>query len=61
MQEQLKLSPEPSLADLVPSQFRGQYCYLTTCSGCNQPSASSATSWPFYELELNVLAQRTQV
>ena len=61
LEEQLKLSPEPSLAALVPSQFRGQYCYLTTCSGCNQPSASSATSWPFYELELNVLAQRTQV
>ena len=60
LEEQLKLSPEPSLAALVPAQFRGQYCYLTTCSVCKQPSASSATNWPFYELALNVLAQRTQ-
>ena len=60
LEEQLKLSADPSLSTLVPSQFQGQYRYLTICSGCNQPSASSATNWPFYELTLNVIAQRTQ-
>ena len=60
LEEQLKLSPDASLSTLVPSQFQGQYRYLTICSGCNQPSASSATNWPFYELTLNVIVQRTQ-
>ena len=60
LEDQLALSPEPSVVDLVPALFRGKYCCVTTCSACEQPSASSATKIVFYELPLNVLAQRTQ-
>jgi len=36
LEEQLRLSPRRGLAALVPEQFRGQYRYLTHCSGCGQ-------------------------
>ena len=47
LEEQLALSPDPLLRDLVPSRFRGEFCYSTVCSGCQRPSASSATKYPF--------------
>ena len=54
LEEQLKLSPEPSLQTLVQDHFGGLFCYHTQCSACHRPSDSSSTCYPFYELELNV-------
>jgi ubiquitin carboxyl-terminal hydrolase 48 len=54
LEEQLKLSPEPSIQTLVQDHFGGLFCYHTQCSACHRPSDSSSTCYPFYELELNV-------
>eukprot|EP00966_Prymnesium_polylepis_P204040 4726469-Prymnesium_polylepis.1 len=45
---------DPKVRTLVERQFRGNFRYVTTCTACGKPSASSANHTPFYELELNV-------
>jgi uncharacterized UBP type Zn finger protein len=45
---------DPAVARLVNAQFRGAFCYRTTCETCHTPSASSDTQYPFYEVELNL-------
>ena len=54
LEDQLRPSKDDALRELVPSHFRGEFCYSTTCADCGQRSASSANKYPFYELELNV-------
>jgi ubiquitin C-terminal hydrolase len=56
LEDRLKLSPEQSLRSLVQDHFRGTSCYRTVCLHCQNPSASSATTYPFYELEVQSAA-----
>jgi len=51
---QLILSRVLAQCHACHAQFRGEFCYSTTCADCGQRSASSANKYPFYELELNV-------
>ncbi|XP_071840650.1 ubiquitin carboxyl-terminal hydrolase 48-like isoform X1 [Apostichopus japonicus] len=56
LEEKFADQSDPETASLIPSQFRGQYTYVTRCLRCGKTSETPAS---FYELDLSIKMHKT--
>ena len=56
LEDSLSQQCDPFVKNIIQSQFRGQYAYVTTCKECGHSSQCPSM---FYELDLNIRGLKT--